>query len=108
GRCPPAGRIRAAGQAATLIPLGRGAADRVEQAGQAGAEAAAARSGAAVARGGGDQVLARVEGQGTRDGQCLVSECVEFRVVAVQGEDGGAGLARVADPLEQRNGGGAL
>ncbi len=61
-----------------------------------------------LARRGRHQVLARVEGQRRRDGQGLVGEPVQLRVVAVQGEDGGAGLARVADPLEQRHRRGVL
>ena len=53
-------------------------------------------------------MLARVERERLGDRQGLVGQGVQFRVVAVQRQDGGAGLPCVVDPLKQRNGGGVL
>ena len=60
-----------------------GAGDRVKQAGKPGAQAGApARACAPLARGGGDEVLARVEGQRLRYRESLVGEGVEFQQAA--------------------------
>jgi hypothetical protein len=55
--------------------------------------------GRALAGGRGDQVLARVERERIGDGERLVGQGVQFRVVAVQCEDGGPRLTRVVDSL---------